>query len=129
MNSNNFIKAIESIENDRNIKKDIVIEALKEALTKAFRKQAESPDANVRVDIEDDGSITMFQLYKVVENVEFDEQEISLEDAKKFNQSLNLGDYYEEEIDVDELGRAAAQIAKNVLKQKIREAEKQAIYD
>ena len=129
MNSNNFVKAIESIENDRNIKKEVVIEALKEALTKAFRKQAESPDANVKIDIDSDGNISMFQEFKVVENVEFDELEISLDDAKKFNQNLELDDYYEEEIDVDELGRAAALIAKNVLKQKIREAEKQAIYD
>ena len=129
MNSNNFVKAIESIENDRNIRKEIVIDALKEALTKAFRKQAESPDALVRVDIDDQGNISMVQLYKVVENVEFDELEISLEEARNFNQNLNLDDYYEEEIDVDELGRAAALIAKNVLKQKIREAEKQAIYD
>ena len=129
MNSNNFVKAIELIESDRNINKDVVIEALKEALTKAFRKQAESPDADVVVDIAKDGSIHMVQRYKVVENVEFDELEISLEDAKRFNPELELGDYYEEDIDVDELGRAAALIAKNVLKQKIREAEKQAVYD
>lgn len=129
MNSNNFVKAIESIENDRNINKDVVIEALKEALTKAFRKQAESPDADVVVDIDDKGNITMVQRYKVVETVEFDELEVSLEDAKRLNPSLELGDYYEEDIDVDELGRAAALIAKNVLKQKIREAEKQAVYD
>jgi len=129
MNSNNFVKAIESIENDRNINKEVVIEALKEALTKAFRKQAESPDADVVVDIDDKGNITMVQRYKVVETVEFDELEVSLEDAKRLNPSLELGDYYEEDIDVDELGRAAALIAKNVLKQKIREAEKQAVYD
>lgn len=130
MNSNDFLKAMQSFENERNLDKEIVLDALKQALTKAFRKQSDIPDALVRVDIDNaTGQIRMFQQFKVVENVEFDELEISLEEAKKYDQSLELDSFYEEEIDVDDLGRAAALLAKNVMKQKIREAEKQAIYD
>ena len=130
MNSNDFLKAMQSIEVDRSIDKNIVLAALIEALSKAYRKHVDIPDALVRVDInEANGDIKMYQQFKVVEEVEVDELEISLEEAKKFDQNLNLDDLYEMEVSVDNLGRAAALLAKNVLKQKIREAEKQAVHD
>ncbi|MDD2591384.1 MAG: transcription termination factor NusA [Erysipelotrichaceae bacterium] len=130
MNCNDFLKAMTLIESDRSIDKNIVIAALSEALVKAYRKHVDIPDALVRVDInEQTGDIKMYQQFKVVEKVEIDELEIALEKAKELDQQLNLDDFYEEEVSVDNLGRAAALLAKNVLKQKIREAEKQAVYD
>ncbi len=130
MNSKDLISALSSLETDRNISKDVIIDALKEALVKAYRKHSEIPDAQVRVEINDEsGEITMFQQYNVVEEPEYDDIEISLEEARSVDQSLNIGDVYEEEVFVDDLGRAAAQVAKNILKQKVREAEKQSIYD
>lgn len=130
MNCNDFLIAMQSIENDRSINKEIVIAALTEALSKAYRKQVDIPDALVRISInEETGDIKMFQQFKIVEEVEIDELEISLEDAQTHDQQLQIGDLYEMEVSVDNLGRAAALLAKNVLKQKIREAEKQSIYD
>ena len=130
MNCNDFLKAMQSIEDDRSINKEIVIAALTEALSKAYRKQVDIPDALVRVAINDEtGDIKMYQQFKIVEDVEIDELEISLEDAQTHDQQLKIGDLYEMEVSVDNLGRAAALLAKNVLKQKIREAEKQSIYD
>ena len=130
MNCNDFLKAMQSIETDRSINKEIVLSALVEALMKAYRKHVDIPDALVRVDInQTTGDIKMYQQFKVVENVEIDELEIALEQAQKHDQNLKLDDMYEQEVSVDDLGRAAALLAKNVLKQKIREAEKQSIFD
>lgn len=130
MNVKDFLLAISAIESERNISKEIVVSALEEALAKAYRKHIEIPDALVRVDInEKSGEITVYQQYTVVEEVEDDELEISLELAKRRNADLQIGDFFEEKVNIDGLGRAAALLAKNVMKQKIREAEKLSIYE
>jgi len=64
-----------------------------------------------------------------VEEVEDDELEISLKDAQVINPEFKIGDLHSTKVNIDELGRAAALLAKNVMKQKIREAEKKAVYD
>ena len=128
MNFKELLKAMQTIEDDRKINKDIVIAALQEALAKAYRKHIDIPDVLVRVDInEHTGKIHVYQQYTVVEQVEDEELEVALEDVK--DQGLQLGDLAETEVDINEIGRAAALLAKNVMKQKIREAEKQAVYD
>ena len=125
-----LLNALTSIEDDRNISKDVVMGALKEALIKAYRKNVELPDIALRVDInEKTGHITMFQQYNVVELVEDDELEISLEDAKSEVETSVLGDIIEHQVSVNNLSRASASLARNVMKQKIREAEKLAVYE
>ena len=130
MNLKDFLKAIQSIEDDRKISKEIVIEALKEALAKAYRKHIDIPDVLVRVDVnEQTGEIKVYQQYTIVKEVEDDELEVSFDEAQAVNSSYKEGDLFEKEVSIANLGRAAALLAKNVMKQKIREAEKQAIYD
>ena len=130
MNLKGFLNAMKSIEADSKIPKEIVVEALKEALSKAYKKHVDLPDILVRVDInEKSGVITLFQQYTIIEEVEDDEFEISLSDAKELNEANELGGIVEVSKSIDDLGRAAAVLAKNVMKQKIREAEKQAVYD
>lgn len=130
MNFKEFLAAMQTIEGNRNITKEIVLNALQEALTKAYRKHIEIPDALVRVDIDQTtGEVSVFQEYKVVENVEDDEMEIGLDDERAIQAGLKLDDLYAVKVNIDDLGRAAALLAKNVMKQKIREAEKQAVYD
>src|SRR5690554_1342904 len=130
MNVKDLVLAITAIESERNISKEIVLSALSEALAKAYRKQIEIPDALVRVDIDEEtGDVKLYQQFTIVEEVEDDELEVSLKHAKSVDQALELGDVLEVEQKVDNLGRAAALLAKNVLKQKIREAEKTAIFE
>jgi transcription termination/antitermination protein NusA len=130
MNFKEFLLAMQAIEGNRNITKEIVLSALQEALSKAYRKQIEIPDALVRVDIDQStGEVKLFQEYLVVENVEDDELEIGLDDSRVKEAHLELGQHYSVEVNIDDLGRAAALLAKNVMKQKIREAEKQGVYD
>lgn len=121
-------KALQGIENDRQLSSDIVEDALREALTKAYRKHIEIPDAYVEVVIED-SIIHIYHQRKVVENVEDDELEISLDDAKKVNKNIQLDDFVNEEVDFTTFDRAAVVLAKNVMKQKIREAEKAQVYE
>ena len=129
MKLKDFMKAMQAIESDRKLSQEVVLEALQEALAKAYRKHIEIPDALVRVAVDEKGTIKVYQQRLVVENVEDDELEISLEDAKRVNQSFELNDLVEEEIDITEFGRAAVILAKNVMKQKIREAEKMVVYE
>lgn len=120
--------ALQGIESSHRLTKEIVEEALKEALTKAYRKHIEIPDAYVRVDIAD-GQIHVYHERKVVEEVEDDELEISLEDAQKIKKYAKLDDMIDEEVDFTQFDRAAVVLAKNVIKQKIREAEKAIVYE
>ncbi len=126
---NELLKAMSLIEDDRKIPKEVVVDALKEAMAKAYKKHVEIPDINVRVDITPKGKIEIYQQYQVVEEVEDDELEISLEDAKETNTDAKIGDIVEHKVEINNFSRAAATLAKSVVKQKIREAEKQAIYD
>lgn len=123
-----IVSALLGIESDRQLTPEIVEEALKEALTKAYRKHIEIPDAYVKTEIKD-GIIHIYHQRVVVEEVEDDELEISLKEAKKVNKDAKLGDMIDEEVDYTQFDRAAVVLAKNVIKQKIREAEKQIVYE
>ncbi|MEG2385187.1 MAG: transcription termination factor NusA, partial [Erysipelotrichaceae bacterium] len=130
MKLKDFMAAMQAIETDRMLSKEIVIAALQEALSKAFRKHIENPDALVLVDInEKTGEIKVYQQRKIVEEVDDEDIEISLEDALAINQDYEIDGFVNYEIDIASLGRAAVILAKNVMKQKIREAEKQVVYD
>ena len=129
MNAKELLGALDAFEQQKGISKDVVIEALKEALEKAYKRNTD-PDALCRVDINPvKGTIEMYEQKNVVEEVIDDLYEIELEDAKKINPKLEVGDVLETPVDPDTLTRLAALQAKQVLTQKIREYEKQSIYD
>lgn len=131
INAKEFLAGLESLENDRGISREVVINALKEAMEKAFRKQlGKDEDALVRVDIDTKTStIKLFQLKNVVEEVEDDFLEISLEDAKKENEDIKLGEQFEIEYSLDFLTKVSVQLVSSVLRQKIAEAEKASLYE
>ena len=128
----NLTKALQGIEDNRQLSKEIVEEALKEALKKAYQKDIGIPDANVRVDIVK-GVIHIYPTLEVVEtedDIEDEELQISLAEAKKMNKDANVGDFIAlDEVDFTSFDRAAVVLAKNVMKQKIREAEKAQVYE
>lgn len=124
-----FIRAMKELKEFRSLSDEVIISAMQEALTKAFYKHCKSDVAIVRVEMDKKGTLRMIQQKQIVEEVFDDEIEIELEDAQLVNANYKMGDTYEEEIDISTLGRAAVIQAKGVLKQKIREAEKQMIYD
>ena len=148
MNSKEFIKALDNLVEEKNISPDIVYEALQLALTTAYKKNFNSK-TNVRVDINrDTGDIKVFSYQVVVDKYdegteEVDENgktikiepeinrdaQILLEDAKKINPKAKVGDTIEKEVTPADFGRVAAGTAKQVVMQKIREAEKESIIE
>ena len=125
-----LLNAIRGVEDDKNVPENIVLEALTEAVAKAFKKDSELQDIEVKAEINKKSkTIDIYQYYNVVEEVEDDELEISLEDAKKLDPNAELGGQVREKKEITSMSRAAASLAKNVFRQKIREAEKVAVYN
>ena len=125
-----MIEALNAVEEERNIPAEVILEALKEAMAKAYKKDAELTDIDVVAEInEKKETIDLYQNYRVVEEVEDDELEISLEDAREIKADAQLDDIISRPIEITTMSRAAASLAKNVMRQKIREAEKVAVYD
>ena len=125
-----FLLAIEEISKEKGISKEQLFSALDAALVSAYKKNYGSINSNVKVMIDrETGAINVYSLKTVVEEVENDQLEISLEDAKELNIKLQLGDMAELKVIPKDFGRIAAQTAKHVVVQKIREAERGIIYD
>ena len=128
MNSE-FIEALNALEKERGIKKDVLLNSFEQALCVAYKRNYNST-GNVRAEINGEtGEIHIWASKTVVENVTNRSQEISIEKAKKINPLYELGDVLEEEAFTKDFGRIAAQTAKQVMVQRIREAERGNIYE
>ncbi len=124
MISKDFFEALNDFEAERKIKKEVFLEALETALTSAYKKNyGEAKSAVVKLNPEKH-TIKIYSYKTVVENVEDPDKEISLEDAKQIKSSYKIGSVVETEETPKDFGRIAAQTAKQVVMQKIREAEK-----
>lgn len=124
-----FIEALEQIEKEKGISKDILLDALEASLISAYKKNYGSAQ-NVSVNIDrDTGEVKVFSKKEVTEDVEDDLLEIDLADAQKIDQTAKLGDILSIEVTPRKFGRIAAQTAKQVVMQRIREAERNIIYE
>lgn len=124
-----FMQALEQIEKEKGISKEVLKEAIEAALVSAYKKNFGSSQ-NVDVNIEDEtGDIKVFSKKTVVENPDSTLTEISLEDARNISPKAQLGDILEIEVTPKNFGRIAAQTAKQVVVQRIREAERGIIYE
>ncbi|MFZ5966547.1 MAG: transcription termination factor NusA [Bacillota bacterium] len=124
-----FIEALDQIEKEKGISKDILIDTIEAALISGYKRNYGSAQ-NVKVYINrDTGEVKVFALKDVVEDVESDFLQISLEDAKNIDVHYQIGDVVEKEVTPKNFGRIAAQTAKQVVVQRIREAERGIIYD
>ena len=124
-----FISALDALEKEKNLSKEVLIEAIEAALAAAYKKNF-STDQNVRVDIDrETGDINVYAQLLVVDNIEDEDKEILIEDAQEINKKAKIGDILEEVITPDSFGRIAAQTAKQVVVQRIREAERTVIFD
>ncbi len=124
-----FIYALEALEKERGIRKEILLETIETALISAYKKNY-GVNNMIRVEIDSDtGSIKVFASKKVVETVEDENVEISLEDARKINIAYEPEDILEVEVTPKSFGRIAAQTAKQVIVQRLREAERGVIFE
>ena len=124
-----FIQAIEDLEKERHIPKDVLIEAIESALVSAYKKNY-GTSQNVRVDInEETGDINVYMRMDIVDEVEDEFTQISLDEARDIDYRYEVGDVVEYQVTPRDFGRIAAQTAKQVVVQRIREAERGMIFD
>ncbi|MDI9611710.1 MAG: transcription termination factor NusA [Acidobacteriota bacterium] len=127
--SNIIAQMIEQISKDKNVDPQIVIAALEDAMVAAARKfYKTAEDIHARFD-EETGIVEIFAVRRVVETVEDPNLEISLQEAKEIDETLEIDNTVEMPKPTDVLGRISAQTAKQVILQKVREAERQNIYN
>lgn len=128
MNSE-FIGALNELEKEKGISKEVLLDAIETALISSYKRNF-GITQNARVSIDaDTGEVKVFAEKTVVDDVFDDSFEISLEDAREINPAYEEGDTVEIEVTPASFGRIAAQTAKQVIVQRIREAERGVIYD
>lgn len=124
-----MITALDILEKEKGIKKEVIVEALEAALVSAFKRNYGQAQ-NVEVEFNDrKGDIHVYAVKKVVEEVEDDQLEVSLADALMINRAYELDDEIRFEVTPKNFGRIAAQTAKQVIMQRVREAERGVIYE
>lgn len=123
-----FILALEELEKEKNIDKEVILEALEKALVKSYQKNYDNAEnVDVLVDKET-GNIEVYALREVVESVDDNINEISLAEAKEVDKNLEVGDMARIKIAPKNFGRVAAQTARNIVIQKIRDAQRDSVY-
>ena len=132
INSSELITAMDELEKEKGIKKEYLLEAIETALVTAYKRNFDSAE-NVKITMDKEtGEIHVYAEKDIVEkpeDVENDKLQICLEDARKINKKLEVGDKAEIEQVPKNFGRIAAQTAKQVIVQKIREASRNFIFD
>jgi len=124
-----LIHALEQLEREKGIDKEILIDAIEAALISAYKRNFSSTQ-NVKITFDrESGDVRVYALKKVVEKPENEYLDITLEEAKKISKKLELEDIAEVEVTPKKFGRIAAQTAKQVVVQRIREAERGIIFD
>ena len=122
----NLNEALEELERERGISKEVLVSSLCDAMVAAYKKHVKNKEAtNIEAILdEQSGEIGVFVTKVVVESVEDEDLEISLAEAKDIDEDVEIGDEVKLEVTPEQFGRIAAQAAKQVLTQRIREAER-----
>ena len=124
-----LLHALEQLEKERGINKDILVDAIEQALISAYKRNFGSAQ-NVEVVIDrTTGDVRVFTHKTIVGEVTDPANEMSIDQAKRFGADFEIGDIVEVEVTPRKFGRIAAQTAKQVVMQRIREAERGIIYD
>ncbi|HLS35361.1 MAG TPA: transcription termination factor NusA [Bacillota bacterium] len=127
--SNKMFEAMHYLEKEKGIDQEVLVETLEAALISAYKRNFKSA-SNVRVDINvEEGKMDIYARKTVVKEVESEQEEISLEEAKEIDPNYEIDDIIEVEVTPKNFGRIAAQAAKQVVTQRVREAERSAIYE
>ena len=128
LNIKQLTLAVRTIAEEKNLPEETVMDVIEQAIAAAWRRDNGERDQEVRAQLNvNDGTAKVFVAREVVEEVGSDAHEISLSDAKKVKKDVALGDTLEEEYDVISFGRVAAQTAKQVVLQRLREAEREVV--
>lgn len=130
LNVKQLVLAIRTIAEEKNLPEDAVMDIVQQAIAAAWRRDHGDRDQEVRAEMNTrSGDVTVFVAREVVEEVENDALQIGLEEAKKAKKDAEIGDIIEEKHVATSFGRVAAQTAKQVVMQKLREAEREVVMD
>mgnify|MGYP003369762451 FL=1 len=130
INSTELISAMNELEKENGIQKDYLLDAIQTALVTAYKRNYDCEEENVKITMDrETGEIHIYLQKEVVEEVENDKTQISLENAKKLDAKYKVGDIIEKELVPKNFGRIAAGTAKQVIVQKIREASREFLYN
>lgn len=130
IDSTELILAMEELEKESGIQKEYLLESIEAALVTAYKKNFECEDENVKITMDKEtGEIHIFMQKEIVEEVENEKTQISLEEALTIDKKFKVGDIYEKELVPKNFGRIAAGTAKQVIIQKIREASREFLYN
>ena len=122
--------AVRTIAEEKNLPEETVLSIIEQSIAAAWRRDNGERDQEVRSELNvNDGTATVYVAREVVEEVGSDAVEISLEDAKKIKKDAVLGDVIEDKHEVTSFGRVAAQTAKQVVLQRLREAEREVVLE
>jgi len=125
-----FFSALEAIEKEKGINQEVLYDAIEAALLSAYKRNFKSSASNARIEINrDSGDIKVLGSFQVLENVSNPQTEINLEKAQEIDPQIEIGETLEVEVTPKDFGRIAAQTAKQVIIQRIREAEREIIYE
>ena len=128
LNIKQLTLAVRTIAEEKNLPEETVLSVIEQAIAAAWRRDNGERDQEVRSELNvNDGTAKVFVAREVVEVVGSDAVEISLDDAKKVKKDAKIGDFIEEEHEVTTFGRVAAQTAKQVVLQRLREAEREVV--
>lgn len=123
-----LVLAIKTIAEEKNLPEEVVEEVIAQAIAAAWRRDNGERDQEVKALLNvNTGDIRIFVLREVVEDVQYPVKQLSLADAQKIKKDAQIGDMIEEEKDVTSFGRVAAQTAKQVILQRLREAEREVV--
>lgn len=130
LNLKQLTLAVRTIADEKNLPEDVVLSVIEQAIAAAWRRDNGERDQEVRAELNvNDGTAVVYVGREVVEVVGSDAHEISLEDAKKVKKDAELGDIIEDKHEVTSFGRVAAQTAKQVVLQRLREAEREVVLE
>ncbi|HCO70486.1 MAG TPA: transcription termination/antitermination protein NusA [Mesotoga infera] len=125
----NLLEALDQLQDEKNIEKEEVLDILEKALQSAYKKNfASESDVDVRID-RLTGDIEVFERLAVVQSVENPSVEVTLEEALKIDSTVEVGSIIEKKLNIKKFKRIAAQTARQVLIQKIREKEKENLFE
>ncbi|MDB5176880.1 MAG: nusA [Candidatus Saccharibacteria bacterium] len=128
LNIKQLTLAVRTIAEEKNLPEETVLAVIEQAIAAAWRRDNGERDQEVRAELNvNDGTATVYVAREVVEAVGSDAVEISLAEAKKVKKDAELGDTVEEKHEVTSFGRVAAQTAKQVVLQRLREAEREVV--
>ncbi len=118
-----MLQVAQAVAREKGVDEDVVIDAMEQAIKTAARRTYGDKHVEAEID-RDSGEMKLYHVRTVVEEVEDPENELTLEEARKLDPEAEIGQEFREELPPIELGRIAAQTAKQVINQKIREAER-----